>query len=67
MEFHISRQARQKYHFEESLFATNGNVIFANFHAGRVFAQNINQVRDAAVHPEQGGQCRADQCHGLDR
>jgi penicillin-binding protein-related factor A (putative recombinase) len=52
MEFHISRQARQKYHFDESLFATNGNVIFANFHAGRVFAQNINQVRDAAVHPQ---------------
>ena len=52
MEFHISRQVRQKYRFDESIFATNGNVIFANFHAGRVFAQNINQVRNAAVHPE---------------
>src|SRR5512137_689973 len=52
MEFHISRQARQKYKFDESIFTTNGNVIFANFHAGRVFAQNINQVRAAAVHPE---------------
>jgi len=51
MEFHISRHARQKYHFDESIFSTNGNVIFANFHAGRVFAQNINQVRNAAVHP----------------
>jgi hypothetical protein len=35
--------ARQKYHFDGSLFATNGNIIFA---------QNINQVRDATVHPE---------------
>lgn len=52
MEFHISRQARQKYRFDESIFSSNGNVIFANFHAGRVFAQNINRVRDAAHHPE---------------
>ena len=51
MEFHISRHVRQKYHFDESIFSTNGNVIFANFHAGRVFAQNVNQVRNAAVHP----------------
>lgn len=52
MEFHISRNARQKYQFEETIFSTNGNVIFANFHAGRLFAQRINQVRDAAHHPE---------------
>ena len=51
MEFHISRHARQKYHFDESIFSMNGNVIFANFHAGRVFAQKINQVRNAAAHP----------------
>ena len=52
MEFHISRHARQKYQFDESIFSTNGNVIFANFHAGRLFAQRINQVRDAAHYPD---------------
>ena len=52
MEFHISRQARQKYNFDESIFTSDGNVIFANFHAGRVFAQIVNQVRDAVHHPD---------------
>ena len=52
MEFHISRQARKRYQFEESLFAFSGNVIFANFHAARVFAQRMNEKRDLAAHPE---------------
>ena len=52
MEFHISRQARRRYHFEESLFSFNGNVIFANFHAARVFAQRMNEVRDVAANPQ---------------
>ncbi len=52
MEFHISRRARQKYNFDLSLFSTNGNVIFANFHAGRVFAQRMNEARDVTNHPE---------------
>jgi len=51
-EFHISRQARQNYDFEQSLFATNGNVIFADFQAARLFAQKMNEKRDLAVHPE---------------
>ena len=29
MEFHISRRARDKYQFDEDLFAYDGNVIFA--------------------------------------
>ena len=52
MEFHISRQARKRYAFEESLFSFNGNVIFANFHAARIFAQRMNEVRDAAANPQ---------------
>jgi len=52
MEFHISRNARQKYKFDETIFSSNGNVIFANFHAGRLFAQRINQVRDVTHHPD---------------
>ena len=53
MEFHVSRLARDRYQFEQSLFALNGNVIFANFHASRLFAQKINQKRDLVNFPEQ--------------
>ncbi|MBN1977175.1 MAG: alpha-amylase [Anaerolineae bacterium] len=52
MEFHISRQARDRYQFDQSLFALTGNVIFANFRAARVFAQKMNAQRDLASHPE---------------
>jgi len=52
MEFHISRQARKRYQFEDSLFSFNGQVIFANFHSARVFAQRMNDKRDLATYPE---------------
>ena len=52
MEFHVSRQARNRYQFHESLFSLSGNVIFANFHAARVFAQKMNSRRDLIVSPE---------------
>ncbi|MCE1254772.1 MAG: alpha-amylase [Anaerolineae bacterium] len=51
-EFHISRQARDRYQFDQSLFALNGNIIFANFHAARLFAQKINQTFDLVNYPE---------------
>jgi hypothetical protein len=53
MEFHVSRQARDLYHFDESLFSLSGNVLFANFHAARVFAQKMNERRDLISFPEQ--------------
>ncbi len=53
MEFHVSRQARDKYQFDESLFSLSGNVIFANFRAARLFAQKINARRDLVSFPEQ--------------
>ncbi len=53
MEFHVSRQARDRYRFDLSLFGYHGNVIFANFHAARIFAQKINQQRDLVNYPEQ--------------
>lgn len=53
MEFHISRRARDKYQFDEELFAYDGNVIFANFHAARKFVQKINSQRDLTSYPEQ--------------
>lgn len=52
MEFHISRKARDLYHFDESLFLLHGNVILANFHSARVFAQKINSRQDLARFPE---------------
>ncbi len=53
MEFHVSRKARQKYQFEDSLFSFDGNVIFANFYAARLFAQHMNEQRDLVSYPEQ--------------
>lgn len=53
MEFHISRHARDRYRFDDTLFSITGNVIFANFHAARIFAQKINRKKDLANFPEQ--------------
>lgn len=52
MEFHISRQARDRYQFDQTLYQYHGNVIFANFHAARLFAQKINQKQDLVNFPE---------------
>ncbi len=51
-EFHISRQARDRYQFDAGLYMLSGNVIFPNFLATRVFAQKMNAQRDLARHPE---------------
>ncbi|MCJ7694393.1 MAG: alpha-amylase family glycosyl hydrolase [Anaerolineaceae bacterium] len=62
MEFHISRKARDKYIFDQNLFSINGNIIFANFHAARIFAQSINAKNDLINFPEnaiQAGQINA--------
>ncbi len=53
MEFHVSRQARDRYQFDQSLFSLTGNVIFANFHAVRTFAQKMNTRRDLVRFPEE--------------
>ena len=51
-EFHVSRSARDAYQFDETLFALSGNVVFANFHAARLFAQKMNDRRDLINLPE---------------
>ncbi len=51
-EFHVSREARERYRFEEELFSWNGNVLFANVAASRRFAEKMNQQRDVERHPE---------------
>jgi glycosidase len=52
MEFHISREARDNYHFEDVIFSLSGKVIIANFHAARIFAQKMNNKRDLTRFPE---------------
>jgi glycosidase len=52
MEFHISRSARERYQFSDTLFSYTGNVVFADMPACRAFALRMNQVRDAEKHPE---------------
>ena len=52
MEFHISRSARQRYQFPDTLFSWNGNVVFASMPACRAFAHRMNQVREADKHPD---------------
>ncbi len=53
LEFHVSRQSRDRYQFDQALFQLTGNVVFANFHAARVFAQRMNEKRDLINNPEQ--------------
>ena len=62
-EFHVSREARDLYQFDQSVFAYNGNVIFADFYAARVFAQKMNDRRDLGRYPEQA--VRASQIYAL--
>ncbi|HEY5268880.1 MAG TPA: alpha-amylase family glycosyl hydrolase [Anaerolineales bacterium] len=48
-EFHVSRKAREKYQFDEQLFALNGNVVLADFAAARYFAESMTKVRGRVV------------------
>ena len=46
-EFHVSRKVREAYGLEESLFSISGNVVFADFHAAKTFAHQLNELRPA--------------------
>jgi glycosidase len=48
-EFHVSRNAREKYQFDEQLFALNGNVVLANYAAARRFAESMTKVRGQII------------------
>jgi glycosidase len=43
-EFHLLRRVRQTYQFDESLFATDGRLIFSDFGAARRFVERIYSV-----------------------
>src|SRR5882757_4595410 len=51
MEFHVSREARDRYEFDQTLFAFSGNVVFANLGASREFAFRMNELRNAEKDP----------------
>jgi len=44
MEFHISREIREKIAFDELLFASSGNIIFAHFKEVREFTKKVNEL-----------------------
>ena len=44
-EFHVSRGARDRYEFDESLFSSRGYVVFASTHGAQRFAHKINSKR----------------------
>ena len=43
MEFHISRQARDYFQFNQSIINMSGNVIFANFDGAQLFGCGNNR------------------------
>src|SRR5579875_2664561 len=47
MEFHISREIRDRLELDEVLFSYTGNVVFANVAAARKMAQALNKLREA--------------------
>ena len=46
-EFHISKTAREKYDFDENLFATDGNIIFADFAAASAYRLERDAMPDS--------------------
>ncbi len=51
-EFHVLREARDYYGFDETFFAQTGNVIFSDMFHIRLFAQQINSKRDLVSSPD---------------
>ncbi|WP_263382391.1 alpha-amylase family protein [Granulicella arctica] len=47
MEFHISRNVRDRYGISDLLFNYAGNVVFGNIAASRELAKRVNEVRGA--------------------
>src|SRR5215469_3674915 len=52
MEFHISREIRDRLDLDELLFSYTGNVVFANVAAARKMAQALNKARGTENDPE---------------
>jgi glycosidase len=52
-EFHIAREARDRYAFADRLFSLTGDVVVADVAASRELAHRMNTIRDGARHPDQ--------------
>ncbi len=52
MEFHISREIRDRLELDDLLFGYTGNVVFANVAAARKMAQALNKTRGTEKDPE---------------
>ena len=52
MEFHISREVRDRLELDDLLFSYTGNVVFANVAAARKMAQALNKARGSEKDPE---------------
>ncbi len=46
-EFHISRKAREHFHFDETLFGLSGDVLFSNVRAAQTFAAKLSEEKPA--------------------
>ena len=44
-DFHITKNAREKYKIEKSLFSITGNLIIADYQQARILSENINSKR----------------------
>ena len=53
MEFHINAALRKECNFDETLFSSSGNVIFANQKAVHLFVLKYNKTVNGRQHPEQ--------------
>ena len=45
--FHVTKDSRIKYKFEENLFALQGNLLISDFTTARILSDKINVVRRA--------------------
>jgi len=45
-DFHVAKNLRIKYQFDESFFSIRGNVLIANSHQARLLSQKINTKRE---------------------
>jgi glycosidase len=50
-EFHVSREVRDFYSLDETLFAQTGNVVFTDFYRVRIFANQMNRKRELVTVP----------------
>jgi 4-alpha-glucanotransferase len=64
VKLHISRQARDNYGLDMFRFSDEGQVVLADFHSARVFAQQINEKRDLAG-PNGGSTIKAGQLNAM--